>query len=217
MKKYVLIIVMCVSLGFFTFSVNNNINNDTHNNINSLEQQKQIVNEQIIEEIIIDEDKNVISEVKYYNIPLSREYQEYLWHKCIEYNFSYEMLLSMMFVESSFRTKVISKTKDYGILQLNENTYPWIAEQIGIKNFDPFNYYHNVDGGVWYLSYLRNQWIDKGYTSEEDLFILCLMSFNKGVSGTQIWINKNGIYADYHVNKIINYKIKLESGELNIN
>jgi soluble lytic murein transglycosylase-like protein len=46
-------------------------------------------------------------------------------------------------------------TIDKGLMQINSNTLPWLAQVIGKPSADPFNPYDNLEMGVWYLNYLR--------------------------------------------------------------
>lgn len=147
-----------------------------------------------------------------YNVPLDADLQSHIWNLSIKHDISYELILAVIKVESNF-DELASSGSSLGLMQLNKhNTLSWLKKQVGIKNFDPFNPYHNTEAGVWYLNYLRKSWIDSGY-SEEDAFELSLLSYNQGISRTKRWIKQYGLDSEY-VRKVKEYKYQLESGEM---
>ncbi|MGM7685189.1 hypothetical protein ACSVDA_24090 [Cytobacillus sp. Hm23] len=64
--------------------------------------------------------------------------------------------------------------------------------------------------GTWYLGYLKQYWIEQGY-SEEDSTKAALLSYLKGKSGSINYIKENGLKHDY-LYKIIKYKNELVEG-----
>jgi len=142
-----------------------------------------------------------------YDIPLSEELQKYTWEQAQKYNLSYELILAIMFAESSFRIDADSGSSK-GLFQLNRNTYPWIAQRLNIEKFNPFNARQNIQAGVWYLSYLRDYWYRQGLSDEEVLAPL-LISYHRGIQGSYRYMKKYGLESNY-VDKVFEIKTKLE-------
>lgn len=142
-----------------------------------------------------------------YDIPMDYDLQKYTYNLCKEYDLSYELVLGVINTESSFNVRAVNK-RSKGLMQLNSDTYPWIAKELGVGNFDPYNAKQNILAGVWYLNYLREYWQDKGY-SDEYVFSLMLISYNRGIGGCHKYINKNG-FNNIYVNKVYEYKVNLE-------
>lgn len=106
-----------------------------------------------------------------YDLPI--EYQDYLWEKCKEYGIQehYTLLLAQMYHESSFNLSVISRTNDYGLMQINVCNHNWLRQQLGISDF--LNPYDSIDAGVYMMSnYLQKYNVHKA-----------LMSYNMGEGG----------------------------------
>lgn len=139
-----------------------------------------------------------------YDIPLEDDLQEYIWNLANEYEISYEMVLAVINAESSFRTDVVSRTNDYGLMQINSKYMDYHAANAGIDNFDPFNPYQNVKVGIHLLATERNYWRSQEM-GEEYVFMYTLGSYKCGRTG----LKNSGLPWDY-INKISNYKTQLE-------
>ena len=206
MKKYIiviLIITLLITLGIIktqdnikfinkqnTQTVTNSVNQPNTFNLNNPEPSRHI-------------------EHKIYNVPLPIEDQILIQDECRKYGLSPEYILAIIQAESTFNSKAISTNKtSLGLMQLNKNTYPWVAKQLDIKNFDPYNSRHNIQAGIWYINHLRNYWYSKGY-DDENIFDLILISYNLGVDGCNKYVSKHGLNYSY-VNKIIKYKDNIE-------
>ena len=108
-----------------------------------------------------------------YRYDLPADYQDYLWSKCKEYGIQdhYTLLLAQMYHESSFNPSVISRTNDYGLMQINICNHKWLKEQLGISDFlDP---YDSIDAGVHMMANLLRKY---------DVH-RALMSYNMGETG----------------------------------
>jgi membrane-bound lytic murein transglycosylase MltF len=144
------------------------------------------------------------------DIPLSEEVQRYIYETAEEYSISYELVLAIAKVESNYDPSVIAQGRDKGLYQLNsDNTLDWAAEMAGIENFEWDNPKHSAKAAINYLSWLREYWLDKGY-SEEDVFAISTMSYNMGIGNMQEYINRNGIVPNAYLNKVYNAKTELE-------
>lgn len=135
----------------------------------------------------------------YYDCPLSEELQDYIRKLCEENKLPMHLIISLINVESSFRSDIISGTNDYGLMQINKINHEWLSEKYGITDFlDP---YQNVLCGISILSenYSRFGDLDKA-----------LMAYNLGATGAKrLW--DKGIYSTSYTQKIRN---KMEEYEV---
>jgi len=151
-------------------------------------------------------------EHKIYDIPLPIEDQILIYEESEKYGLSPELIISIIKVESTFNTNATSKSKSsLGLMQLDKGTYPWIAKELNINNFNPYNSTHNIKAGIWYVNYLRDYWYLKGY-SDEECFNLILLSYNCGIDGCKKYISKHGFNSSY-TNKVTTYKDNLERNQ----
>lgn len=160
---------------------------------------KQTVNPQVLNEIEIAEPS-----IPIYDIPMSAELQGYTYELCKYYALPYELVLAVIHTESRFDPNADSGSSK-GLMQLNTNTYPALAKELGLE-IDPMNSVDNVTAGIYYLAKLRDAW--QGY-SDEEVFSLMLISYNRGVQGCKDYVRKYGL-DNIYVTKVYEYKIKLE-------
>ena len=133
------------------------------------------------------------------NIPLSQETTDYLWKKSMESNFSYELLLAIAKQESVFNARLISRSGDYGLMQLRPSTARWIAKQLGVSNYNLLDYKTNIDFAVYYLSYLRQYWDTKGLSGNL-LTDRVILSYNKGIQGASSYVSYHKANSSYVYN-----------------
>lgn len=95
-----------------------------------------------------------------YDIPLSEELQEYTYRVCVDYDIPeyYELVLAMMWKESGFTVDVISKTSDYGLMQINKSNHTWISNLLGTTDF--LDAKQNIQAGVYLISGLLTKYGD---------------------------------------------------------
>lgn len=97
--------------------------------------------------------------------------------------------------ESNFDRKAASKAGAIGLMQIMPDTGEWIAEQMGIKNFDPQDLYRtdaNIRLGCWYLGELEYEF--------QRNWVLMMIAYNAGRGNTKAWMQENN--WDYDFNKI---------------
>jgi soluble lytic murein transglycosylase-like protein len=150
------------------------------------------------------------SRYTFYNIPLTKSQQIDVQESVRQYNLSYELVLSIMYVESKFNTNAISKTNDYGTMQMNSPTFYWCAKQLGIENPDPLDFNTNLKCGTYYLDYTRDYWVNYG-SPEEYIIILTASGYHRGIKQTLSDVENDTMDYEY-INKVLDYKYKLESG-----
>lgn len=118
----------------------------------------------------------------YFDVPLSHELQDYIRELCEERGVPMSLILAMIETESAFKADIVSKSNDYGLMQINKINHEWLSRTYNITDFlDP---YQNVYCGVVILSqhYRKYQDVDKA-----------LMAYNLGESGAKRRWNK-GVY-----------------------
>lgn len=73
-----------------------------------------------------------------YDVPLDDSLQRYIREECEAQGVPFEIALALIQKESSCRESVISKTGDYGLMQVNECNHEWLSEELGITDIlDP--------------------------------------------------------------------------------
>ena len=121
-----------------------------------------------------------------YDIPLSQELQEYTFYLCEESGLDYETVLAIMDQESDYREKVISKTNDYGIMQINKANQGWLKEELGIEDF--LDAEQNIRAGIRILSELTGKYEDQHQV---------LMAYNCGEAGAKRLWNQGKTTSTY--------------------
>lgn len=149
-----------------------------------------------IPKIQIEENKKQDTKEKYmvYNIPLSPELQIYTYDLCSEYGLNYELVLSVMKLESNFNINAVSKNKkstDLGLMQINNLYADFYADLAGLKKYDVFNPYDNIKMGIAGLAHYKRYWQNKGLEGEK-LTKAMLLSYNRGINGAKKYIKKYG-------------------------
>ena len=153
--------------------------------------------------------QSAMTEPVLYDVLLSEAQQQFVVKQAEEYNLSPSLCFAVMAVESGFDVTA-NNSSSHGIMQLNSNTYPTLAQALGIADFDVYDFYDNVQAGIYKLSLERDYWQEQGY-SDEEVFCTMLISYNRGRAGARHYIEQNGLEAEY-INKVLAYKTKLEEG-----
>lgn len=110
----------------------------------------------------------------YFDVPLEKELQDYIFDICDSYNVDPELIVSMIFYESSFRSKVIGKNDSgysYGLMQIMPRWNQDRMDRLGCQDLlDP---YQNVLVGTDLIA----EYIEEGCGIE-----WALMAYNGGPS-----------------------------------
>lgn len=130
-------------------------------------------------------------EVTYFNVPLSHSLQRYIYEVCADENVPVSLIIAMIDKESKFNPEVVSKTGDYGLMQINTINHEWLAEKY--RTTDMLDPYQNVFCGIKMIgSYIQNY---KDYGS-------ALMVYNMGDYGAKrAW--ENGIKSTSYSESIL--------------
>jgi hypothetical protein len=159
-----------------------------------------------------EEDKPERPQIK--DIPLSEDIMEYLWNKSQESGLAYTYLLALAKTESEFNPKEQSQTNDHGLFQIHKPTDKWIAEQLGVKNYNLYNPFTNIDFAVFYLTYLRDYWRSQGASGEEE-FELTTISFNRGIEGCKSYLKHHDFDDNAYLRSVKKNKYEIEKSVVN--
>lgn len=108
---------------------------------------------------------------------MPEEQQEFTYYLCTGYNIDFTLVMALIQNESSFDPAVISKTNDYGYMQINQINHQWLTDTLGVTDFtDP---YQNIRAGVFVLRKLFERYQDTN---------MVLMAYNMGEDGAaRLW------------------------------
>lgn len=122
---------------------------------------------------------------------MSEEEQEFVFYLCSAYNIDFTLVMALIEHESHFDPAAISKTNDYGYMQINVHNHKWLTEAIGVTDFlDP---YQNIRAGVFVLRKLFEQYQDTD---------MVLMAYNMGEAGAgRLW--EKGVFVTDYTQKIL--------------
>lgn len=134
---------------------------------------------------------------------LSFELQETMQLLCKEYGIPYALALAVADTESRFDPKAVSKTNDYGIMQINTVNHEWLQE----KGIDPLTVEGNIEAGVYLISQkLQSNGVKELATSQRlgcyGEMELALMAYNCGDAGARkLW--DAGTYSTSYSRKVM--------------
>lgn len=98
------------------------------------------------------------------------------------------MVFSLIRAESNFDPLATSHRNARGLMQIIDSTGVWVAEKMGIEQFDIQSLYDpetNIKIGCWYLANLRSEIYEySGETNNE----LILAAYNGGIGNVQKWL-----------------------------
>lgn len=136
-----------------------------------------------------------------YDIALSEELQRHTFDRCEELGLSYELVLAIMFKESSYRPDVVNNHQCYGLMQIHKINHPALTDALGITDFlDPKQ---NIDGGTYLLAQIAEKYSDTHQM---------LMAYNCGESGAKkLW--QKGTTTTAYSRSVIEYMESLEVAE----
>lgn len=176
-----------------------NIVPETHNNVRV----PQLIIVEAETELETEPETVVQKPYNYYRVndngcyaQLDLELQDYLWKMCEKYEICeyYEVIMAQMFSESSFKTNLISKTNDYGLMQINVCNHEWLSEILGSNDF--INPYISIEAGCLMMS---------NYLHKYDV-APALVAYNRGESV----VKNKGIMSTSYSDRVLANMKKLE-------
>ena len=201
-RRRLVVNCMCIALigtatWFISTSVaESNKANEVAHELQAVQEEKEVLQREIERlELVVENgvffqgnDEWQAEDVPYYDIPLSQELQLYTYTKCADLGIEsyYELVLAMMWQESDFKPDTISKTNDYGIMQINICNHEWLSEELGITDFlDP---YQSIDAGTHIIASLLLKYQDPHKA---------LMAYNYGEAGARSHWNRGTYTSSY--------------------
>ena len=157
--------------------------------------------------LFVDDTEVRAAEPTYYDIPLSKELQLYTYTRCVDYGIAdhYELVLAMMWQESNFTPDTISKTNDYGIMQVNVCNHEWLMDVLGTTNL--LDVRQNIDAGTYIISKLLIKYGDEHKA---------LMAYNMGERGASLnW--EAGNYTSNYSRSVVAKREAIEANNYSAN
>lgn len=131
-----------------------------------------------------------------YDVPLDGDVQEYILELCDQYEMDPVLVLAMMYVETRFDPAAVSKTGDYGLMQINKVNHEGYRKILGITDF--LDAKQGALAGIYMLWDLREHY---GCDTENKI----LMAYNRGIGGAKkLW--KQGIYSNTYTEEVAKAK-----------
>lgn len=138
-----------------------------------------------------------------YEIPLSKELQEYTYQKCVQYDVDYIMVLAIMQEESEYQADLVDQG-NYGLMQINEGNFEYLTNALGIKDFlDPKQ---NIEAGVFWLSGIFQN-------NSDPERILMVYNMNGSVA-QEFW--DLGRYSTWYSREVMRYMDEISEKQLPI-
>lgn len=133
------------------------------------------------------------------NVPMDEDLQEFIFYLSQAYEMDFTFVMALIQRESGYNPDVISKTNDYGLMQINEINHPYLQEQLGITDFtEP---YGNIRAGMFILRKL----FEKYETPEK-----VLMAYNMGETGaSRLW--EQGIFEINYSKSVLQIQQELNA------
>lgn len=151
------------------------------------------ISQQKSAEIHVSEDtKSQAMEQKqrYFDVPLPHDFQDYIFLECTTNGVPEDLVIALIGVESQYNSKCISKTNDYGLMQINICHKESLERDLQVT--DLLDSKQNIKAGVHMLSWIVDKYPDLDKT---------LMVYNHGETGAKkLW--KRGIFQTQYTKKI---------------
>lgn len=154
----------------------------------------------ILEPIKASAPETASFQLKVYDIPLDGEIQKYVFEQSKNYGIDPLLVLSIIKVESEFKVDAISKSNDWGLMQINHCNHKSLGKLLSITDFlDPKQ---NILAGIYMLWDLSTNY---NCDTEDKL----LMAYNRGYSGAKrLW--KQGITSNTYTQTVANAKAEIK-------
>ena len=102
--------------------------------------------------------------------------------------------------ESNFKHQAVSGVGAVGLMQIMPETGRWIAEQMGLENYNDSDLYvtkTNIRMGCWYVGELDHEF--------KHNMMLLMIAYNAGRGQTRAWMQENGWTYDFNNAQAIPY------------
>ena len=133
------------------------------------------------------------------------EYEELILKYSDEYNIDEHLVCSVISAESSFDETALSSPGAMGLMQIMPDTGGWIAEKLGVEDFEASMLYDpetNIKFGCWYLNYLSGLF--------DSDFRKVLAAYNAGQNRVFEWLDSDGELREIPYAETEEYILKIE-------
>lgn len=170
-------------------------------NLQDSEIKMYITNDGIINNMKSADKETTTEKVIYYDIPLSKELQDYTRKICEEYgNVDETLVYALIKQESNFRVKALGDNgKSKGLMQIQEIWHKERMKKLGVDSLMTAE--GNIRVGIDILSEKIDKYDDLGKA---------LTAYNAGDGGAYKYYFSKGIYANDYAKKIIKNKDKFK-------
>jgi hypothetical protein len=154
------------------------------------------------------------AEDSFYDVPISKDLQKFTRDLCGD-DVSFELILAIMYKESGFDASKVSKTNDYGIMQINKGNFNNVSRYIKEEyntSFDWEDPYQNIAAGVYWFRTVRGEMLSYGF-SEEQIFPISILAYNMGAPKARQYLKTHKATDWGYVKDISSIKTKIEKGE----
>lgn len=143
--------------------------------------------------------------VYYPDVDLDEITQDFIFVETGEAAVDYELVIAIIIHESRCDPEAISKTNDYGLMQINQINHEWLAEEYGLTNMlDPRQ---NIIAGITILA----QQSDHDDGTDAGLHKM-LMAYNMGPTGAaNAWAK--GTYSTAYTREVMQIRADLLDGK----
>ena len=119
--------------------------------------------------------------------------QKMIYNVSEEYGLDYRLVTAVVKKESNFTPDTISKTDDWGLMQINSCVHSYLREKLKITDMlDPEQ---NVRSGCFLLKGLLDKYKDPA---------MALTAYNRGEGGAKKLFDK-GIYTSDYAEKVLSF------------
>lgn len=124
------------------------------------------------------------------NVDMDEELQYYCYMLCKGYDIDFTLVMALIAHESNYENECVSRTNDYGLMQINKCNHEWLTEILGVNDFlDPEQ---NMRAGCFVLRQLFEKYTDTD---------LVLMAYNMGADNAKkLW--DMGIYTSAYAQDV---------------
>lgn len=130
---------------------------------------------------------------KYIDCAMPIEKQQWVLEYCGSVGLDFELVMAIIRVESNFTEDAISRTSDYGYMQINHGNHAWLRQQLGVTNFLEMK--DNIKAGTYILKILSDKYGSENINS-------IMMAYNMGEPGARrLW--NQGIYSSKYSRLIV--------------
>ena len=129
--------------------------------------------------------------VRYFDVPLSYELQDYIFELCDKHSVEPELVIAIIEVESTFDTYAVNETS-VGLMQVNSPVHTDRMVELNATNM--FNPFDNVTVGIDILAEALSRYDTVGEA---------LTAYNAGYTGAYRHYFSKGIYANSYALKVL--------------